>query len=165
MRFGARIVDSRVIQVKVPPQMAFAPIRRIGGGTGWYFANFLWKARGLLDLLAGGVGLRRGRRDPETLQVGDALDFWRVEEFDAGRRLSLVAEMKIPGRAWLEFEVRGDSAHSMIRQTAIFDPLGLIGLIYWYGLYPLHRWIFAGMLRKIAEASVSPATANSSRAA
>ena len=88
-----------------------------------------------------------------------------VEEFDADRRLRLVAEMKIPGRAWLEFEVAGDSAQSTIRQTAIFDPLGLFGLIYWYGLYPLHRWIFAGMLRKIAEASVSAANANSFRAA
>jgi uncharacterized protein YbjT (DUF2867 family) len=97
--FGTRFLDSRVIQVKVPTKMAFAPILRIGGDTGWYFANFLWRLRGFLDLLAGGVGLRRGRRDPETLQVGDALDFWRVEEFDAGRQLRLVAEMKIPGRA------------------------------------------------------------------
>jgi hypothetical protein len=165
LRFGTRIVDSRVIQVKVPTKMAFAPIRRIGGTTGWYFANVLWQLRGFLDLLAGGVGLRRGRRDPETLLVGDTLDFWRVEEFDADRRLRLAAEMKVPGRAWLEFEVTGDSSQSTIRQTAIFDPLGLFGLIYWYGLYPLHRWIFAGMLRKIAEASVSAITATPSRAA
>jgi uncharacterized protein YbjT (DUF2867 family) len=154
LRFGMRNVDSRVIQVNVPAKIAFAPIRRIGGTTGWYFANFLWRLRGFLDLLAGGVGLRRGRRDPETLLVGDTLDFWRVEEFDADRRLRLVAEMKVPGRAWLEFEVTGDSAHSTIRQTAIFDPRGLFGLVYWYGLYPLHRRIFAGMLRKIAEATL-----------
>ena len=165
LRFGTRNVDSRVIQVNVPTRMAFAPIRRIGGTTGWYFANFLWRLRGFLDLLAGGVGLRRGRRDPETLHVGDTIDFWRVEEFDADRRLRLVAEMKVPGRAWLEFEVTGDSAHSTIRQTAIFDPLGLFGLIYWYGLYPFHRWIYAGMLRKIAEASLSAADGNSSREA
>jgi uncharacterized protein YbjT (DUF2867 family) len=164
LRFGTRIVDSRSVQVKGPPKIAFAPIRRIGGATGWYFADFLWRLRGFLDLLAGGVGLRRGRRDRETLQVGDALDFWRVEEFEADHRLRLVAEMKVPGRAWLEFEVTGDSAQSTIRQTAIFDPLGLFGLFYWYGLYPLHRWIFAGMLRKIAEASLSATTANSSRA-
>ncbi len=111
------------------------------------------------------MGLRRGRRDSETLQVGDTLDFWRVEEFDADRRLRLAAEMKVPGRAWLEFEVTGDSAHSMIRQTAIFDPLGLFGMIYWYGLSPFRRWIYAGMLRKIAEASLPAADANSSRAA
>ena len=82
-RFGRRIVDSRVIQVKVSAKIAFAPIRRIGGTTGWYFANFLWRLRGFLDLLAGGVGMRRARRDPKTLQVGNTLDFWRVEEFDA----------------------------------------------------------------------------------
>jgi len=165
LRFGARLVDSRTVQVMCSPQTAFVPIRRIGGATGWYFANSLWRLRGFFDLLAGGVGLRRGRRDPETLQVGDTLDFWRVEDFDADRRLRLVAEMKVPGRAWLEFEVTGDSARSTIRQTAIFDPLGLFGLIYWYGLYPFHRWIFAGMLRKIAEASLSPTTTKSSYAA
>jgi len=160
LRFGTRNVDSRVIQVDVPARLAFAPIRRIGGTIGWYFANFLWRLRGFLDLLAGGVGLPRGRRDFETLQVGDTLDFWRVEEFDADRRLRLLAEMKVPGRAWLELEVTGDSAHSTIRQTAIFDPLGLFGLIYWYGLYPFHRWIYAGMLRKIAEAGLSAANAD-----
>jgi hypothetical protein len=165
LRFGARLVDSRTVQVMGSPKMAFVPIRRIGGATGWYFANSLWRLRGFFDLLAGGVGLRRGRRDPETLQVGDTLDFWRVEDFDVDRRLRLVAEMKVPGRAWLEFEVTGDSARSTIRQTAIFDPLGLFGLIYWYGLYPFHRWIFAGMLRKLAEASLCPITAKSSRAA
>jgi hypothetical protein len=158
-------VDSRTIQVKGSPKTAFAPIRRIGGTTGWYFANLLWRLRGFLDLLAGGVGLRRGRRDSETLHVGDTLDFWRVEEFDADRRLRLVAEMKVPGKAWLEFEVTGDSEHSMIRQTAIFDPLGLFGLIYWYGLYPFHRWIYVGLLRKIAEASLLAADGNSSCAA
>jgi uncharacterized protein YbjT (DUF2867 family) len=165
LRFGAKLVDSRTARVKGSPKMAFVPIRRIGGSTGWYFANSLWRLRGFFDLLAGGVGLRRGRRDPESLQVGDALDFWRVEEFQADRRLRLVAEMKVPGRAWLEFEVTGDSAGSTIRQTAIFDPLGLFGLIYWYALYPFHRWIFAGMLRKIAEASLSPTPAKSTRAA
>ena len=165
LRFGSRLVDSRTIVVKSSPQSAFAPIRRIGGAAGWYFADSLWRLRGYLDLLAGGVGLRRGRRDPETLQVGDALDFWRVEGFDADRLLRLVAEMKVPGRAWLEFEVTGDSSSSTIRQTAIFDPLGLFGLIYWYGLYPLHLWIFGGMLRKIAEASVSMVAATSTRAA
>jgi uncharacterized protein YbjT (DUF2867 family) len=164
-RFGTRLVDSRVIQVKSSPQMAFAPIRRIGGNTGWYFANVLWKLRGFFDLLAGGVGLRRGRRDAETPQVGDTLDFWRVEVFESDHRLRLAAEMKIPGRAWLEFEVTGDPAHSTIRQTAIFDPLGLFGLVYWYGLYPVHQWIFAGMLRKIAKASFSNAHASKPDAA
>jgi len=165
LRYPTVVRDASAIQVKGSPKTAFAPIRRIGGTTGWYFANFLWRLRGFLDLLAGGVGLRRGRRDPETLQVGDTLDFWRVEAFDADQRLRLAAEMKVPGRAWLEFEVTGDCAHSTIRQTAVFDPLGLFGLIYWYALYPFHRWIYAGMLRKIAEASLPAADAKSSRAA
>jgi hypothetical protein len=149
-QFGTRLVDSRSVQVSVPPASAFAPIQRIGGSNGWYFANSLWRLRGFLDLLVGGVGLRRGRRDPHTLAAGDALDFWRVETFEPDRRLGLVAEMKVPGRAWLQFEVEPNSRGSVIRQTAIFDPAGLAGLLYWYTLYPLHRWIFSGMLRTIA---------------
>lgn len=151
-RVGARIIDSRTVRVSVPPKKAFAPIQRIGASTGWYFANFLWRLRGFLDLLVGGVGLRRGRRDPETPRVGDTLDFWRVEEFEADHRLRLVAEMQVPGRAWLEFEVTGNAAGSTVRQTAIFDPHGLLGLLYWYALYPVHRWMFAGMLRGIVNA-------------
>jgi hypothetical protein len=96
------------------------------------------------------VGLRRGRRDPHSLAVGDALDFWRVETFEADRRMSLAAEMKIPGRAWLQFEVEPNSEGSLIRQTAIFDPAGLAGLLYWYAIYPIHNWIFSGMLQSIA---------------
>ncbi len=147
---GTRLVDSRTVQVSVPPVAAFAPIQRIGGSNGWYYADFLWWLRGSLDLLVGGVGLRRGRRDPHRLATGDALDFWRVETIEPDRRLSLVAEMKVPGRAWLQFEVEPNSRGSIIRQTAIFDPDGLAGLIYWYALYPLHLWIFSGMLDQIA---------------
>jgi uncharacterized protein YbjT (DUF2867 family) len=154
VRFGSRIVDSRVAQVPVPPPVAFAPIRRIGGTTGWYYANWLWRLRGFLDLLVGGVGARRGRRDPERLSVGDTVDWWRVEAFEPDRRLRLWAEMKMPGRAWLEFAVEGDAQSSTIRQTAIFDPVGLSGLAYWYLIYPLHQLIFAGMLRGIVAASL-----------
>ncbi len=150
VQLGTRLVDSRTVQVSVPPPSAFAPVRQIGGANGWYFANFLWWLRGSLDLLVGGVGLRRGRRDPHMLAPGDALDFWRVEAFEPDRRLSLAAEMKVPGRAWLQFEVEPDGRGSVIRQTAIFDPAGLPGLLYWYALYPVHQWIFRGMLRKIA---------------
>ena len=152
VRFGARLVDSRVVRVAAPPARAFAPIRRIGGATGWYYANWLWRLRGFLDTLAGGVGLRRGRKNPEWVEVGDTLDFWRVEAFQPGRRLRLAAEMKVPGRAWLEFEVEGDADSSTIRQTAIFDPAGLAGLLYWYVAYPLHRLMFRGMLDGIARA-------------
>lgn len=150
VRFGSRIVDSRSVHVPVPAARAFTPIRRIGGNTGWYYGNWLWHLRGFLDLLVGGVGMRRGRRDPESVNVGDVLDFWRVEAFEADRRLCLMAEMKLPGRAWLEFEIQGNNGTSQIRQTAIFDPVGLPGLAYWYLLYPFHRLVFAGMLRGIA---------------
>ena len=156
-RFGSRLVDSRTVVVSVPPEHAFAPIRRIGGRTGWYYGNWLWTTRGFIDLLLGGVGVRRGRRDEETLRVGDALDFWRVELYEPGRRLRLHAEMKVPGRAWLEFEVTPCEQGSTIRQTANFDPLGLFGILYWYGIYPLHQCVFAGMLRNIARAAEVPA--------
>lgn len=152
-RFGSRLVDSRTITVAVPPEQAFAPIRRIGGRTGWYYGNWLWSLRGFLDLLIGGVGVRRGRRDADKLHVGETLDFWRVEVFEPNHRLRLQAEMKLPGRAWLEFEVNPCEQGSTIRQTALFDPLGLAGLLYWYGIYPLHQFVFAGMLRNLAHAA------------
>jgi uncharacterized protein YbjT (DUF2867 family) len=150
VRFGARLVDSRTVQVRCSPESAFAPIRRIGGRRGWYHADFLWKIRGFLDLLVGGVGLRRGRRDPDHLVTGDTVDFWRVEAYEPNGLLRLSAEMKLPGRAWVEFEVKPNEKGSTIHQTAIFDPVGLVGLLYWYGIYPLHARVFAGMIRGIA---------------
>ncbi len=155
-RFGLRRVDSRSVAVPVPPERAFEPIRRIGGDEGWYYGDWLWRLRGFLDLLVGGVGVRRGRRDPDRVVPGDALDFWRVEAFEPDRLLRLRAEMKLPGRAWLQFEVDGDGGGSTIRQTAIFDPVGLAGLLYWYGIYPLHSLVFAGLLRGIARACTAP---------
>lgn len=151
--FGTRLVDSRTIRVARPPAAAFAPIQRIGGDHGWYAMNALWRLRGYLDLLAGGVGMRRGRPFPYLLRVGDPIDFWRVEAFEPDRRLRLAAEMRLPGRAWLEFEVTGDAASSVIRQTAIFDPRGLAGQAYWYAMYPLHQIVFDGMLRRLAYAA------------
>jgi hypothetical protein len=153
-RLGTRLIDSRELAVPVEAEAAFTPIRRIGGGTGWYYADWLWSVRGALDLLIGGIGVRRGRRDPEHLRVGDMVDFWRVEAFEPGQRLRLASEMKAPGRAWLEFEVSPQEGGSDILQTAIFDPVGLLGIAYWYTLYPLHQLIFAGMLRNIAAAAV-----------
>jgi uncharacterized protein YbjT (DUF2867 family) len=147
---GTRFIDTRSIRVAAPPAAAFEPILRIGGENGWYYADVLWKLRGFLDLLAGGIGLRRGRRLPAELSPGDALDFWRVEQVEAGRLLRLRAEMKVPGRAWLQFEVTPESGGSSIRQTVIFDASGLSGLLYWYAMYPVHRVIFSGMLRAIA---------------
>ena len=150
VKLGSRLVDSRTAFVAAPPAAAFAPIRRIGGARGWYYATWLWKIRGFLDLLAGGVGMRRGRPHPEEVRVGDALDFWRVEAFEPDRRLRLAAEMKVPGRAWLELEVTPAEGGSTIRQTAVFDPAGLPGLAYWYGIYPIHARVFAGMLAALA---------------
>ncbi len=152
VRFGSRLVDSRTQTVPAGREEAFKPIRRIGGKTGWYYGSWLWRIRGFLDLLVGGVGIRRGRRDEDQLRPGDALDFWRVEQIEAGRLLRLRAEMKVPGRAWLEFEVNEYDGKSTIRQTAIFDPVGVFGLVYWYALYPVHQFVFAGMLRNICAA-------------
>jgi len=149
-RFGSRLVDSRTVEVDVPAEIAFDPIQKIGGATGWYYGNWLWRLRGFLDLMVGGVGMRRGRRDPADLHVGDAVDFWRVEEYQPPRRLRLRAEMRLPGRAWQEFEVSRREGRSTIRQTAVFDPLGLAGVAYWYALYPLHQLIFSRMLGGIA---------------
>jgi len=158
VRQGSRLVDARKIAVAVAPAQAFAPIQRIGGATGWYKGALLWRLRGLLDVLVGGPGLRRGRRDPSGLKVGDTLDFWRVEAFEQDRLLRLTAEMKVPGRAWLQFEVSGaaNGSTSIVSQTAIFDPSGLFGLVYWYALWPFHGYIFGGMLEKLAAAATEP---------
>ncbi len=153
MRFGNRLVDSRSRHVAASPAKVFATVERLGGAAGWHYANWLWALRGWLDLLMGGVGMRRGRRDPARLQVGDVVDCWRVESIEAGQRLRLAAEMKLPGRAWLEFEVQPEADGARLRQTATFDPLGLWGLAYWYGVWPLHQLVFAGMLRGLARAA------------
>ena len=145
--------DSRVIHVNASPADAFVPIRRIGGVSGWYYANWLWQLRGWMDRLVGGVGMRRGRRDPDALCVGDVVDCWRVEAIEPDHFLRLVAEMKLPGRARLEFEVTGDSTGSVIRQTASFDPLGWLGRAYWYSVLPFHHFVFSGMLQGIAARS------------
>jgi uncharacterized protein YbjT (DUF2867 family) len=153
VRFGNRLVDVRSVKARVKPELAFASIRRIGGQTGWYYADWLWTLRGWMDLAVGGVGMRRGRRDPKTLLVGDTVDCWRVETVEHGQRLLLAAEMKLPGRAWLEFVVEPAESGAVIRQTAIFDPVGLWGLAYWYSVWPLHQIVFAGMLRGLVYAA------------
>jgi len=153
VHFHNRIIDVRTAIVDVPPEQAFAPVLRLGGPNGWPY-NWLWRVRGFLDLLVGGVGMRRGRPDPNLLEVGDALDFWRVEAYEPNRLLLLFAEMKLPGRAWLEFQVEGNGRGSVIRQVAMYDPVGVGGLLYWHTLRPIHAIVFAGMLKKLARAAV-----------
>jgi uncharacterized protein YbjT (DUF2867 family) len=151
LTFGRRLVSSRAVHVKSPAAGAFDPIRRIGGATGWYTTDWFWKARGLLDTVRGGVGLRPGRRDELDLRIGDTVDFWRVEHVDQDCLLRLAAEMKIPGRLWLQFELSpAEDGGTHIRQTTVFDPAGYVGLAYWYLLCPVHHFVFSRMLRGLA---------------
>ena len=152
------LVNIQTTHVPAAPLQAFAPIRRIGGRTGWYFGNVLWRIRGLVDLMMGGVGMRRGRPDPETPFPGSTLDFWRVESYEPGRQLRLFAEMKVPGRAWLEFRAAPEGPSTVITQLAEFEPRGLFGILYWYLLSPIHEVMFRGMLRRIAAAALRPET-------
>ena len=142
--------DSRTVRFDGSPEKVIDKIWSIGGKNGWYFADGLWKIRGLMDKLIGGVGLRRGRRDPKELNVGDALDFWRVllADKEAGRLL-LYAEMKLPGEAWLEFEVIPNGNNDVLKQTATFRPRGIAGRLYWYAVLPFHHLIFEGMASRI----------------
>lgn len=150
----SRLVDHRHQVVAVSPERAFAAVERIGGTNGWYACNWLWTLRGWLDRLIGGPGMSRGRRDPDRLCTGDTLDCWRVEICEPPRRLRLAAEMKLPGRGWLEFEVVPRDGDVTIHQTAVFDPRGLGGLAYWYAIWPLHELVFRRMLAGIARHAV-----------
>ena len=153
---GKRFLDRRTIAIGAGADAAFRAICRLGGDHGWYSANLLWRIRGALDRLAGGPGLRRGRRDPDALRFGDALDFWRVVAIEPERRLRLRAEMKLPGTAWLELEVMpaGPGACKVV-QSAIFAPRGLAGLLYWYAVLPFHSIVFSGLLDGIRRAAES----------
>lgn len=140
------------VEVAADPEQVWDPVVRIGGSSGWYFANFLWRFRGFIDRMVGGIGLRRGRRHPEELAVGDALDFWRVLEVEPHQRLVLLAEMTFPGEALLEFRMIGtDGGKTDFQMISRYLPRGLSGILYWIVLYPFHVWIFRGMLKAIAK--------------
>jgi hypothetical protein len=144
--------DRRETLADAPLEKIWESIEEIGGERGWYGADFLWYLRGLLDRLVGGVGLRRGRRDPKTLRVGESLDFWRVEAIEKSgdeRKLRLYAEMILPGKAWLEFRIKRVGEKTEIIQEASFAPRGLGGQIYWYVILPFHAFVFPTMLRNI----------------
>ena len=143
--------------LKASPSEVWNSLIRIGGRNGWYFGNFLWRLRGEMDRILGGVGLRRGRRHPKELFVGDALDFWRVLEVDAPSRLVLLAEMKMPGEATLAFHIHPVGEGTVeVQQLSRFLPRGLMGILYWYALYPAHQWVFGGMLRALARSLGQP---------
>ena len=144
-------------RLKAEADEVWRPVSKIGGKTGWYHLDVLWRLRGALDRLVGGVGLRRGRRHPTDLMVGDALDFWRVLEVEPPTRLALLAEMKTPGEAMLEFQITpvGEN-QTELQMFSSFLPKGLGGILYWYALYPFHEWIFYGMLKSIAKSIGKP---------
>ena len=150
---GTLYLDERTRSTHVPPEDLWQVVEGIGGDAGWYSFPLAWEVRGWLDRAVGGVGLRRGRRSPSDLYVGDALDFWRVEELDEGRLLRLRAEMRLPGRAWLEFHVEQEDGRTRLRQKATFKPHGLFGHLYWMVLVPFHGFVFGGMIRNICRAA------------
>jgi len=151
---GSLYVDDRVRHSSAPPDALWRVVEGIGGDRGWYSWALAWRVRGWLDRAVGGVGLRRGRRDPDRLYVGDALDFWRVEEREPDRLLRLRAEMRLPGLAWLEFHVeQAEAGGSTLRQRATFAPRGLFGHAYWWAVAAFHGVVFGGMLRGIVAAA------------
>ncbi|MBT8202554.1 MAG: SDR family oxidoreductase [Acidimicrobiia bacterium] len=152
---GARFEDQRVVTTEAPPESVFWAFSRVGGEFGYYGFSWAWRLRGLLDSLVGGVGLRRGRRDPEDIRPGEALDFWRVRKVDPGKHLLLEAEMKLPGDAWLEWTAEPTGIGTRLTQTATFVPRGLFGRLYWWSLIPFHGPIFGTMARRIAEAALT----------
>lgn len=158
---GTVYTDQRSVIIKTEPSFAFAAVCRIGGGNGWYAGDILWRIRGWMDTLVGGPGLRRGRRNAERVEFGEALDFWRVVGVDQNRSLSLLAEMKLPGTAMLNFELAPelDGGRTKLTMTARFRPKGLLGILYWFAVLPLHEFVFGGMLKGILKTAESAANA------
>jgi uncharacterized protein YbjT (DUF2867 family)/uncharacterized protein YndB with AHSA1/START domain len=146
------MLERRNLQVDLPPEAVFRAYTGLGGDRGWLYMNWAWEIRGWIDKLVGGVGLRRGRRHPDEIWVGESLDFWRVEAIEPSHLIRLRAEMKVPGKAWLEFQsIPQPEGKTLLTQTAYFAPRGIFGFLYWYLLYPIHAFIFSGMIRKVAE--------------
>lgn len=142
--------DQRIVKSELPAEKIFQVFQSVGGDNGWYYANWLWQLRGIMDRMIGGVGMRRGRRHPIEIRIGDAIDFWRVEKFEPGRSLKLKAEMKLPGQAWLEFKVQSTPDQtSVFEQNATFFPANWIGYFYWYAIFPVHMLVFKNMAKSI----------------
>jgi uncharacterized protein YbjT (DUF2867 family) len=152
------IIERRQKLIESPPEYVYRTFSALGGDQGWLYMDWAWQLRGVIDRLIGGVGLRRGRRHPAEVRVGDALDFWRVEAVEYPSMIRLRAEMKVPGDAWLQFEVAAqDTDNSLLIQTAYFAPKGLAGFLYWYLLYPIHSLVFSGLINALAERSIARA--------
>ncbi len=144
-------IERRQILVDAPPEAVFRSYTGIGGGRGWLFMDWAWAFRGWLDKLVGGVGLRRGRRHPDEIRAGESLDFWRVEAVEENRLLRLRAEMKLPGKAWFQFESTPSSeGKTLLTLTAYFAPYGFLGFFYWYAMWPFHKPLFDGLTRRLA---------------
>ncbi len=135
---------------KASPHSVFKSFTSIGGDKGWLAWNWAWKLRGLIDQIVGGPGLNRGRRNPQDLRIGEALDFWRVEDLVEDSYVLLRAEMKVPGRAWLRFEAVPEGEETRLVQTAMFEPFGFFGILYWYSMFPVHTFLFGQMADRIA---------------
>jgi uncharacterized protein YbjT (DUF2867 family) len=162
---GTLLVDRQTVTTAADPASLFWAFSRIGGSVGYYTYNWAWQVRGLLDVLVGGVGLRRGRRHPEDVRLHDTIDFWRVSALSPGEHLQLSAEMRLPGEAWLEWRAAAsdDGDGAVLRQNAYFRPRGLAGRLYWYAMLPFHHLIFGRMARKIAEAAERRSTSGAAR--
>jgi hypothetical protein len=146
------LLEQRQRSTHASPESLYRIFTGLGGKRGWLYADWIWLARGIIDNLVGGPGFRRGRRHPDELRIGDAVDFWRVEALEPGRLMRLRAEMKVPGLAWLQFEVlRQGLERNLLIQTAFFEPRGFWGLAYWYLLYPIHGWMFSKLISRIVE--------------
>ena len=152
---GSVYRDERSVSVDAPADALWRAVEGIGGERGWYSFPLAWAVRGLLDRLVGGVGLRRGRRDPDRLAVGEPVDFWRVEALERPTLLRLRAEMKLPGEAWLEFSITGTGTGTVLHQKALFIPHGLPGHLYWWSISPFHGVVFGSMIANLAAAAAS----------
>jgi len=158
------VLEDRRVEVNAGPETVFNVFSGIGGERGWFSFNVLWNLRAWLDRILGGVGMRRGRRHPDRVHQGEPLDFWRVERVIENRMLLLRAEMKLPGKGWLQFDaLASGKGVSTLRQTAYFEPLGFFGYVYWYSLYPLHKLIFAGLAAEIKRRSEAVQAENDRR--
>lgn len=145
------LIYTRQVLVRSAPARVFAVVEGLGGRRGWLFANFLWQLRGVADRALGGVGMSRGRRDPDSLRVADVVDFWHVEALHRDQFLRFAADMKLPGAAWLQFEMIPLEQGTLLRSQALFKPNGIWGDLYWALMYPAHVFIFSGLLRAIAK--------------